>query len=352
MLHRLSFASDRGTQFVAKQRPRNVRIIVSNFVGSIIDKRYVAEALRWQRYHFAARRRSQLSCNMPVPFATCSLVARMRPHLVARMWPHLVARSGHSCEARIPFAENKHGHKLWPQSGHTFWICLERNAYVVATLWPQLVATFGFSVSAASVRGETWARKRWWRCVQLGSSAMRGVWLSDDGVDRCLSRGGSHVCLVSWSVTVFIWISIGELDALNGDALWAHVALSCCVNFAPAHLQNFGLITLETICDTVVTSFRGHFLATRFVNHFWSRNQICADRSPHRAAPHRIAPHRIAPQRTASHRIVPHRTNQVFENPDGSAPYVWKRNRTMRKNVARIHHQFFMIGESVSEYVF
>jgi hypothetical protein len=52
------------------------------------------------------------------------------------------------------------------------------------------------------------------------------------------------------------------------------------------------------------------------------------------------------------HRIVPHRTNHVFENTDGSAPYVWKRSHTMRKNVARIHHQFFMIEESVSEYVF
>jgi len=58
------------------------------------------------------------------------------------------------------------------------------------------------------------------------------------------------------------------------------------------------------------------------VNIFLSRIQICADRSPHRAAPHRIAPHRIAPHRTAPHRIVPHRTNHVFENPDGSTPYV------------------------------
>ena len=37
------------------------------------------------------------------------------------------------------------------------------------------------------------------------------------------------------------------------------------------------------------------------------------------------------------------RTNHVFENPDGPAPYVWKRNRTMRKDVACIHHLFFMI---------
>jgi hypothetical protein len=98
--------------------------------------------------------------------------------------------------------------------------------------------------------------------------------------------------------------------------------LSFYFQFAPAHLQNFGVITLQTICDTVVTSFRGHLLATRSVNNFSSRIQICADRSPHRVAPHRIAPHRIAPHRTALHRIVPHRTNHVFENTDGSAPYV------------------------------
>jgi hypothetical protein len=109
---------------------------------------------------------------------------------------------------------------------------------------------------------------------------------------------------------------------LNGDAPWAHVALSFYFSFAPAHLQNFGLITLQTICDTVVTSFRGHFLATRSVNNFSSRIEICNDQSPHRAAPHRIAPHRIAPHRTALHRIVPHRTNHVFENSDGSAPCV------------------------------
>ena len=249
MLHRLSSASDRGTQFVAKQRPRNVR--------SIIDNRYIAEALRWQRHHFAARRRSQLSCNMPAPFATCSPVARVWPHLVATMWPHLVARSGHSCVARIPFAENKHGHKLWPQSGHTFRICLERNANIVATLWPQLVATFGFSVSAGGVRGETWARKSWWRCVQLGSSGMHGEWLSDGGFERCLSRGGSHVCLVLWSGTVCIWISIGELDAFNGDAPWAHVALSFYFKFAPAHLQNFSVITLQkfSACDATSLKF-------------------------------------------------------------------------------------------------
>ena len=183
MLHRLSSASDRGTKFVAKQRSRNVRCI--------IDNRYIAEALRWQRHHFAARRRSQLSCNMSAPFATCSPVARVWPHLVATMWPHLVARSGHSCVARIPFAENKHGHKLWPQSGHTFWICLERNANVVATLWPQLVATFGFSVSAAGVRRETWAGKNYAAACNFGARA-------------CVPCGSVKTALVvaSWGVVL------------------------------------------------------------------------------------------------------------------------------------------------------
>ena len=118
-----------------------------------------------------------------------------------------------------------------------------------------------------------------------------------------------------------ISISIGELDAFNGDARWAHVALSFYFKFAPAHLQNFGVITLQTICDTVVTSFRGHFLATRSVNNFSSRIQICIDRSPHRTAPRRTALHRTASHRTAPHCIalymflkiqtVPHLT---FEN--------------------------------------
>ena len=105
-LHRLSFASDRRAQFVATQRPRNVRIIVSQVIGNIFDKRCLAEALRLQRHHFAARRRPQLSCNMATPFATCGRVARMWPHLVARMWRQLCGQ--------IRFAENKHGHNLWP----------------------------------------------------------------------------------------------------------------------------------------------------------------------------------------------------------------------------------------------
>ena len=162
-LHRLIFASDRRAQFVATQRPRNVRITVSQVIGIIFDKRYLAEALRLQRHHFSARRRSQLSCNMATSFATCGRVARMWPHLVARMWRQLCGQ--------IPFAENKHGHKLWPQSGHTFRICLERNANIVATLWPQLVATFGFSVSAGGVRRETWAGKNYAAACNFGARA-------------------------------------------------------------------------------------------------------------------------------------------------------------------------------------
>ena len=137
-LHRLIFASDRRAQFVATQRPRNVRITVSQVIGIIFDKRYLAEALRLQRHHFSARRRSQLSCNMATSFATCGRVARMWPHLVARMWRQLCGQ--------IPFAENKHGHKLWPQSGHTFRICLDETLILWPlcghNLWPPLVSVF------------------------------------------------------------------------------------------------------------------------------------------------------------------------------------------------------------------
>ena len=54
-------------------------------------------------------------------------------------------------------------------------------------------------------------RKKLCRCVQFWSSGLRAVWLSEDGFSRCLLRSGSHVCLLLWSVDVFIWISIGGL---------------------------------------------------------------------------------------------------------------------------------------------
>ena len=150
MLHCLSSASDRGTQIVAKQRPRNVRCIIDNrYIGSFAltaPSFYCPPPFRIILQDASSIRNLQ---------PCCQSVATPCGHNVAtpcdQKWPQLCGQN---------FVRRK---QTWPQivatKWHTFWICLARNANVVATLWPQLVATFGLSVSAVGVRGETWARK-------------------------------------------------------------------------------------------------------------------------------------------------------------------------------------------------
>ena len=58
------------------------------------------------------------------------------------------------------------------------------------------------------------------------------------------------------------------LDAINCDAPSAHAALSLCCKFALAHVLNVRVFRLQTICDAMLPTLRGHLLATKCVQWF------------------------------------------------------------------------------------